>query len=137
MAGNRGVDYFSWLPKIGAYRLTAIPYSEDRGMGIEGESSTISFQVIDSRVKVQSIIISPNPIGDGPIQVRLAQAINGNVSLKLVNEAGDLIGQETLAFNDKVSTFTSQIDTRHLQNRVYHLIIAGDNIKPTSINVLK
>ncbi|TGE14052.1 T9SS type A sorting domain-containing protein [Hymenobacter elongatus] len=50
-------DYFVWTPAVGAYSLTATPYSEAGGGGEAGTPLTLNFTVIDPTATLTSFIL--------------------------------------------------------------------------------
>ncbi len=47
IGGNTGSDYKAWIPELGSNSVTATAYTENKGQGMAGPSSTINFAVID------------------------------------------------------------------------------------------
>ena len=136
MAGNKGADYLSWTPTAGNYVLKAIPYSENQAAGDEGQQLTVSFQVRDSQT-AQSIVVSPNPIARGPMKVEFARPIRGSLVLYLVDGSGNTLAEESLFFDQEVTTIVSTIDVSALSLGLHYLTVVGDEVEATSIRLLK
>ncbi|WPP49569.1 S8 family serine peptidase [Catalinimonas niigatensis] len=66
IGGNNGTDYNSFPLEEGSYVLTAVPYSARGLRGVQGESATIVFEVIDSEDEVDTenmrLLAYPNPM---------------------------------------------------------------------------
>ncbi|MDF9795962.1 subtilisin family serine protease [Catalinimonas alkaloidigena] len=66
IGGNDDNDYRPYPFKVGTYILTAIPYSAMGLKGIQGDSLTIFFEVIDSEEDVSTenlrLVAYPNPV---------------------------------------------------------------------------
>ncbi len=47
IGGNHGANYLPWIPDMGANKVTATAYTQDRGAGEAGAPFTVNFQIID------------------------------------------------------------------------------------------
>lgn len=96
-------NYFGHYLFPGKYTLKATPFTEDKGKGFQGESSTINFEIIKKReLKLQIRKVFPNPTR-GLVFVKLASPTPAK--LMIYNQKGELVrskdvtGEQTLYFN--------------------------------------
>ena len=48
VAGNNGDVYNPWKPALGSHKLEVIPYGSGNGRGVQGDSITVSFTVVNT-----------------------------------------------------------------------------------------
>ena len=89
-AGNFGNNFRRLFIGRGDYVLTATPYSIFAGLGVAGNSLSVSFTVIDSKHNSQSIGAFPNPMVGNGLTIDLHETTDENVEVQIV----DLEGRE-------------------------------------------
>lgn len=96
--GDDNGNYNGWRPKVGDYRLTATPYSKNRGRGDAGQSLSISFSVVrgnsqptpppaSNQSVVQFVLVNADtnqdisPLGNGDV-INLASLGTQNINVR-------------------------------------------------------
>jgi hypothetical protein len=136
--------YFNpWSSAAGDYTLSATPYSETDGSGIEGKTFTIAFSVVDKNiVGIETPSNSETPATNG-LDVTLYPVPVGN---ELFVDIADQIGEGaslTIANIHGISVYTgiysrsSSINTIHLHPGVYFLRVDSGMGVPTIRKFIK
>jgi hypothetical protein len=102
VTGNK-IDYLPFSPALdsGAYTLTATPYTEPDGQGIQGEAFTVNFYVTSGKVVLATpatnppathLTAYPNPFTDR-VTLEFTVAKTGNVSLAVYDLQGRFVSE--------------------------------------------
>lgn len=132
-------DYKSWKPALGAYTLTATPYSKTYAKGSSGMSKEVSFEVVRKAAARESsapetslkgltagVSVFPNPLND-----RLNIQLKGEKGEKVAIKIYDIVGRKSLYEKEIVLKGASQnieINTTSLLPRVYLLKVQSAHL---------
>ena len=138
LTGDNGIYFNPWIPKAGAYTLTATPYSKSNAGGVAGRPLTIHYTVVDKNKGaaarmiasggeddglqgdgVSDVTIYPVPV-DNELFVRMDDTVGKDAILSIVTVQGVVVYQGTYSKSSLIST----VD---LKPGVYVLQVVGNN----------
>jgi hypothetical protein len=125
--GGNAVSHYSWLdlnPSSGTnfYRIKA-----------QEKDGSIKFSSIVKAVlsKTQpQVLIAPNPVENGLINLQVANLPKGYYALKVINTSGQTFLQKQLMFDGNFTTFTFQLSNGYIAG-TYILTIEGNGYSST------
>ena len=127
--GSVGYQWLDVQPAIGIY------YYRIRSIGLYGAvaySETVKVKVVRS---TPGMYIYPNPVTDNNIQLRINQALQGVYRVRLLNEAGQLLKQQTVSHTGTNATHTIQSE-RKLPAGTYQLQVISPAGKKQVLSII-
>ena len=102
---NDGQDYLGSEFAIGQYNLAVTPYGQAAAKGTQGETTIITFEIIDTGTEGEMVNIYPNVTSN---EVTIALNNIQEAELQITNSFGEIIEESMLITDGSKFSFTEQ-----------------------------
>lgn len=143
LAGDQQGKFNSWKPAVGNYALSAIPYTDGNGKGVQGKELEIRFTVVNGGGATQHelaensngvrVSVFPVPLRED-LFLQLDDSKLGSVSVVLRNNQGHTVFTGSY---DSQTFSPYAIKTSGLPSGIYHLQLRGTDGFEKVIRVVK
>ncbi|CAN5476402.1 hypothetical protein BH23BAC1_BH23BAC1_35070 [soil metagenome] len=148
IGGNVSNNYYKWAGlKMGKNTVTATTYSSSHGKGTKGDSYTVSFTIVDSKLASKAKTLSddqikfdvlkfwPNPVQDQLSIKFFAPDVNDSNAEILIN---NINGQLVHSMNTEVREGENEVivDTSDMKGGVYIVTIIN-NFSKVNLRIIK
>jgi uncharacterized repeat protein (TIGR02543 family) len=151
--GDNNGNYNAWTPALGAYTLTATPYSGASATGTAGTPLTLSFSVTNQAASTAASMLAsrpatapsaaqttlevyPNPSSTGHFHLRLPDTFSGEVRYTLLSVVGATVGRGSFAMPETPGVLDLDLSQLMTATGVYYLRIEGPN-GPSQVKLLR